>query len=133
MIAVNDGYPQTAPDSPVIKSMALVPVRHNCLEILKLSALEVNPQTSSITYYNTPEHIQMLGDYEEIAGWLQGYYTAWNIFVPKSHGNLTGETRPVQWMAWIFDYCRAHPAAGLTEAAASLGNALLKDIKNPMR
>jgi hypothetical protein len=36
-------------------------------------------------------------------------------------------------MTWIFDYCRAHPSEDLIDAASNLGNALIKDIKNPMR
>jgi hypothetical protein len=36
-----------------------------------------------------------------------GGYTAWNAFLPGSQGDLTGGTRPVQWMAWIFDFAAA--------------------------
>jgi len=103
---------------PPRQSMVLVPDRYKCLDLLELERLKVNPQQHIVS-----GDVQLAADYNTVVGWLQGFFTAWNIN-PTSDGDVTKQTNPYQWMAWIFSYCRAHPSGELLNAASELMNAM---------
>jgi hypothetical protein len=98
----------------------LAPQRHMCLALLELEKVEIDPQHGTIRF-----ETQLAADYNAAVSWLQGYFTAWNLFKPEAWGDLTKKTTPQQWMTWIFSYCRAHPSDNLLNAANQLANALM--------
>ena len=102
--------------------MALFPDRYKCLDLLELERVGVNPQTHTITTADP----NLAVDYHAVAGWLRGFFTAWN-FNPRSDGNVTKGATIYQIMAWIFSYCRAHPSDNLEGAAVEFMNAVRRD------
>jgi hypothetical protein len=103
-------------------SQMLVPDRHKCLDLLELERAKVNPQTNDIT----SDDPQLSADYVAVESWLQGFFTAVNIFA-QPDGNVTKGTKPHQWINWVFSYCRAQPSKNLWEAAVELLDALRRD------
>jgi hypothetical protein len=103
-------------------SMGLFPNRFMCLDLLQLERLEVGPD-GTMKFAYTQQDIKLIADYNETIGWLQGYFTAYN---DRTNGNLTKGTHPVQWMTWIFSYCRTNPSGNLLFAANELIKALIK-------
>jgi hypothetical protein len=102
--------------------MALFPPRYKCLDLLELERIKVNPQTNTITF----DDPQLAADYRAVAGWLQGWFTAWNLN-PSTDGDVTKGTTTYQMIVWTFSYCRAHPSETLVEVALQLLNALRRD------
>jgi hypothetical protein len=102
-------------------SQMLVPDRHKCLDLLELERVKVNPQTDTMTM--TSDNPELAVDYRTVAGWLQGFYTAVNVFA-QPDGDVTKSTKPHQWITWTLSYCRAHPSKNLSEAAFELLDAL---------
>ena len=115
---------QTSPESGSIK-YALLPHRYMCLDLLQLESLEVKSD-GTVGFSYTQQDSRLLADYNAVIGWLQGYFTALNF---TQHGDLTKNTRPVQWMTWIFSYCRTKPSGTLLDAADQLGKAFLGNSK----
>jgi hypothetical protein len=111
----NACFAETPGRSP---SMALLPDRHKCLDLLELERLKVNPQQEIIS-----GDIQLAADYRTVWGWLQGFFTAWNLNA-ASDGNVAKGATSYQVMAWIFSYCRAHPSEHLLNAASEFMNAM---------
>jgi hypothetical protein len=102
-------------------SMALLPNRSICFDLLELEKLEIGPDGIKFAY--TQEDIRLVADYYAIIGWLQGYFTAFN---DRTNGDLPKGTYPVQWMTWIFSYCRTNPSGNLSSAAHELIKVLIK-------
>jgi hypothetical protein len=102
-------------------SMALLPHRFMCFDLLELEKLEIGPNGIKFAY--TQQDIELVADYYATIGWLQGYFTAFN---DRTNGDLPKGTYPVQWMTWIFSYCRTNPSGNLSAAAHELIKALLK-------
>jgi hypothetical protein len=57
------------------------------------------------------------------SAWVLGYLTAYNEFV-AADGNVAAGADPDRVLAWIDNYCRAHPLDNLALAARSLVDAL---------
>src|SRR5262245_39856507 len=106
---------------PTRVPMALVPSRYKCIDLLELERIEGNSQNNTIRTTDT----ELALDYREVAGWLQGFFTAWN-HSKDTDGDITKGTKPYQWMAWIFSYCRTHPSENLPGAAFEFMNAMRK-------
>lgn len=103
--------------------MAELPTRHMCLDILELQMVETDPQTGNLRFQTSEHGINLVIDYMTVSGWLQGYFTATNIYYANAHGDLTKRTKPRAWMVWLFSYCQSHPTSGLLEAANVLTDA----------
>ena len=56
-------------------SMALFPKRYKCLDLLELERVEVDPQRNIMRSTD----VDLAVDYRAVAGWLQGFFTAWNL------------------------------------------------------
>jgi hypothetical protein len=110
--------PETGP------RMILLPDRYKCLELLELERVKVDPRTHTMTFTDP----QLAADYHNVAGWLRGFFTAFNTR-PDSDGNVTKGATTYQLMAWIFSYCRAHPSETLENVAVQFVNAM-KSTKN---
>jgi hypothetical protein len=107
-------------ETPGRQGMVLAPKRFKCLDLLELERVEVNPQRDTIS--GDPE---LMGDWRHTLGWLQGFFTGWNLN-PASDGDITKEATRYQVMAWIFSYCRAHPSDNLANAALQFIDAMSK-------
>jgi hypothetical protein len=59
-----------------------------------------------------------------VIGWLQGFFSAQNLFDLSIDGNFTQGTKSIDWMNWMFDYCREHPTKTLFDAGIGLSNEL---------
>jgi hypothetical protein len=104
--------------------MFLPPTRYQCLRMMEFEKLD--QANNKINVPMSTAGMQLYGDYAEVAGWLQGYFTGWNVWnTQSSGGNLTKETRATEWITWILSYCRNHPSSTLLEAANELANALM--------
>jgi hypothetical protein len=118
LIGINGNACFAEPQGPPGQRMALLPDRYKCLGLLELEKLKVDQQQQTIS-----GDVNLAADYHAVVGWLRGFFTAWNLN-PASDGNVTKQTNPYQWMAWIFSYCRAHPSGDLLNAASELMNAM---------
>jgi len=75
----------------------LFPIRYKCLDLLELERIKINPQTDTLTF----DDLQLAADCQAVRGWLQGFFTAWNI-TEQPDGNVTKGTTTTQMMAWTF-------------------------------
>jgi LysR family transcriptional regulator of gallate degradation len=71
--------------------------------------------------------------YEEVKGWLQGYFTAANIFDGRGDGDFTKELKPRDLMSQVFGYCRSNPTKGLMDAVGELHRALREKAEQLIR
>jgi hypothetical protein len=71
--------------------------------------------------------------YEEVKAWLQGYFTAANIFDGRGDGDFTKEMKPHDLMTWMFGYCRSNPTKGLMDAVAELHRSLREKVEQLIR
>src|SRR6516164_8276544 len=90
-ISVDDCLAETQTPPPPKRFQMLLPIRYKCLDLLELEKIRVNPQTNTITT-NDPE---LAADYRTVAGWLQGWFTAWN-FNSGTDGDVTKGTTTSQ-------------------------------------
>src|SRR5215467_5367047 len=104
--------------------LVIAPHRYECMDLLELEKIKVDPQTQTITY---PD-IRLATDYVEVAGWLSGWFSAWNTN-KNTGGNFTKGANMYPIMPWIFSYCRAHPSKNLEDAAFELLNAFRRDTR----
>ena len=111
---------QTPPNRGPIT--AFTPRRYNCLDLLELERLAVNPQTNTLSTFD----YQLAADYYAVSGWLQGFLTAQNVD-PNSDGNVAKGATIYQITRWIFSYCRAHPSENLLYATIEFLNAVHRD------
>jgi hypothetical protein len=76
--------------------MVLYPKRYKCLELLELERVKVDPQTAIMT----SDDLQLVSDYNAVASWLLGFFTAWN-FNKDTDGDVTKRATSYQMMAWV--------------------------------
>src|SRR5262249_34179216 len=94
---------------------------NKCVDILQLESLKIKDD-GTITGY---DKLQLVGDFLAIEGWLQGYFTAMNMYDSRTAGDITMHTKPREWMVWIFNYCKSNPWATLPQAGYELSKVLL--------
>jgi hypothetical protein len=68
----------------------------------------------------SPTNVRLLIDKANTIGWLKGFFTARNFFDETTDGNITKGSTPSEWMHKVFNFCRAHPSATLSEGALGL-------------
>jgi len=125
LISGNACLAQTHTPPPSVKR-AILPLRYKCLDLLELEKIQVNQQTNTMTYNDAQS--QLAADYNSVAGWFQGFFTAVNTIEPDG-GDITKGTTIHQWITWAFSYCRAHPSDTLTEVAVELLNSFRRDTR----
>jgi hypothetical protein len=101
------------------------PERSNCTDILELEKLNYDAEKNVIRLDYL--HPQRGAIYMAVIGWLQGFFSAQNLFDLSIDGNFTQGTKSIDWMNWMFSYCREHPTKTLFDAGIGLSNALKRD------
>jgi hypothetical protein len=105
----------------------LYPTVHRCFEIFRFESIPVNHDKG--TFDIMSDRVQLTLHYTEVVGWLQGYFTARNNFDLSSDGDITRGTKPLEWMNWIYSYCRSHPSGTMIEIANELARALQPQLQ----
>lgn len=100
------------------------PERSSCSDILELQKLTYDPERNVIRLDYL--HPQRGAIYMAVVGWLQGFFSARNLFDLSIDGDFTQGSKSLDWMNWMFAYCREHPANTLFDAGIGLSNALAK-------
>jgi hypothetical protein len=108
-------------ETPGRESAIWLPERYNCLAILELERLKIDLE--HMTVYD--DDIRLAADFRQLSGWLQGFFSAWNIN-PASDGNVTKGANSYQVIIWIFSYCRAHPSNNVVDAVFEFMKAVSK-------
>jgi len=103
------------------------PERNKCFDILELQKLNFDPDRNIIKL--DYRHPQRGADYMAIVGWLQGFFSARNLFDLSIDGDFTQGSKQIDWMNWIFSYCQDHPANTLFDAGIGLSQVLAKSYK----
>jgi hypothetical protein len=98
------------------------PERSNCSDILDLQKLNYDPEQNVIRLDYL--HPQRGAIYMAVIGWLQGFFSAQNLFDLSIDSDFTQGTRSIDWMNWMFSYCREHPTSTLFDAGIGLSNSL---------
>ncbi len=98
------------------------PERSNCSDILELQKLNYDPEQNVIRLDYL--HPQRGAIYMAVIGWLQGFFSAQNLFDLSIDGNFTQGTKSIDWMNWMFTYCQENPNKTLFDAGIGLSNAL---------
>jgi hypothetical protein len=98
------------------------PERSNCADILELQKLNYDPEQNVIRLDYL--HPQRGAIYMAVIGWLQGFFSAQNLFDLSIDSDFTQGTKSIDWMNWMFSYCREHPTNTLFDAGIGLSNAL---------
>ena len=103
------------------------PERNTCSHILELQKLNFDPERNVIKLDYL--HPQRGADYMAIVGWLQGFFSARNLFDLSIDGDFTQGSKQIDWMNWIFSYCQEHPSNTLFDAGIGLSQVLAKSYK----
>jgi len=98
------------------------PERSNCRDILELQKLNYDSEQNVIRLDYL--HPQRGAIYMAVIGWLQGFFSAQNLFDLSIDGNFTQGTKSIDWMNWMFSYCRENPTKTLFDAGIGLSNEL---------
>jgi hypothetical protein len=98
------------------------PERSNCTDILELQKLNYDPEQNVIRLDYL--HPQRGAIYMSVIGWLQGFFSAQNLFDLSVDSDFTQGTKSIDWMNWMFSYCREHPTNTLFDAGIGLSNTL---------
>jgi hypothetical protein len=107
---------------------------NRCFDILRLESIPIDHDKGTVSIMS--DRVQLTLDHFAVIGWLQGYFTARNNFDLASDGSIAAGTKPLQWMSWIYSYCRSHPSGTLIEAANELAKAFQPQLQGqttPMR
>ena len=104
------------------------PQQSACSDILESEKLNYDPERNVIRLDYL--HPQRGATYMAVLGWLQGFFSARNLFDLSVDGDITQGTRSLDWMNWMFEYCRAHPNSTLFDAGIGLSNALAKSYRD---
>ena len=107
------------------------PEHSNCTDILDLEKLNYDPQQNIIRLDYL--HPQRGAIYMAVIGWLQGFFSAQNLFDLSIDGNFTQGTKSIDWMNWMFSYCREHPTNTLFDAGIGLSNTLKRSYLESRR
>jgi len=95
---------------------------YKCVDIVELEKVPIK-ERDTIQFYT--DKFQLAGNYVEILGWLEGYFTAMNMYDSRTAGDITMGTKGREWMVWIFNYCKSNPWATLPQASSELSKVLL--------
>ena len=98
------------------------PERSSCSDILESQKLSYDPEQNVIKLDYL--HPQRGATYMAVMGWLQGFFSAQNLFDLSIDGDFTQGTKSLDWMNWIFSYCRENPSRTLFDAGIGLSNSL---------
>ena len=107
------------------------PERSNCSDILELQKLTYDPEQNVIRLDYL--HPQRGAIYMAVVGWLQGFFSARNLFDLSIDGDFTQGTKSLDWMNWMFSYCREHPTSTLFDAGIGVSNVLTQAYKESRR
>lgn len=107
------------------------PEHSTCADILELQKLTYDPERNVIRLDYL--HPQRGATYMAVVRWLQGFFSARNLFDLSIDGDFTQGTTSPDWMNWMFSYCREHPASTLFDAGIGLSNVLTKAYKESRR
>jgi hypothetical protein len=99
----------------------LITATYKCVDIVELE--KVPTKDNTVQFYT--DKIQSAGAYLEIVGWLEGYFTAMNMYDSRTGGDITMGTKGREWMVWMFNYCKSNPWATLSNASYELSKVLL--------
>jgi hypothetical protein len=101
------------------------PNRHSCLSILEFARLQIDQRTGFIQLnLLSSGDLNLAGDYQAFIGWLMGYVTARNAYDPNISPTTGAGTRPIEWMNWVYSYCRSHPSDEAIAVAYELSSTL---------
>jgi hypothetical protein len=98
------------------------PERSSCMDILESQKLSYDREQNVIRLDYL--HPQRGATYMAVIGWLQGFFSAQNLFDLSVDGDFTQGSKSIDWMNWIFNYCKEHPAGTLFDAGIGLSNSL---------
>jgi len=90
-----------------------MPRRVQCVDILELERLRIDPKNGNVTFY--PQDSELYIDYTADIWWLQGFLAGRQADNPYY---------PPQLATWLFSYCRANPTKTLYDAALGLSGSL---------
>ena len=76
------------------------PERSNCSDILDLQKLTYDPEQNVIRLDYL--HPQRGAIYMAVVGWLQGFFSAQNLFDLSIDSDFTKGTKSLDWMNWMF-------------------------------
>ena len=107
------------------------PERSSCTDILESEKLNYDPERNVIKLDYL--HPQRGATYMAVIGWLQGFFSAQNLFDLSIDGDFTQGTKSFDWMNWIFGYCHEHPTNTLFDAGIGLSNALKRSYLESRR
>jgi len=107
------------------------PERSNCSDILELQKLNYDSEQNVIRLDYL--HPQRGAIYMAVIGWLQGFFSAQNLFDLSIDGNFTQGTKSIDWMNWMFSYCRENPTKTLFDAGIGLSNELKRSYLESRR
>jgi hypothetical protein len=103
------------------------PERSSCTDILESQKLNYDPEQNIIRLDYL--HPQRGATYMAVIGWLQGFFSAQNLFDLSVDGDFTQGTKSIDWMNWMFSYCRDNPTKTLFDAGIGLSNTLKRAYK----
>jgi hypothetical protein len=109
-----------APRAGVYQSY--LPNRNKCADVLQLKALQMKDDG---TIQISPNNVGLVAQFSEVLGWLEGYFTAMNIYDNRTGGDVSLNTKRREWMVWIYDYCKSNPHSSLVEASSELAKVLI--------
>jgi hypothetical protein len=107
------------------------PQQVKCSDILELQKLNIDSERNVIKLDYL--HPQRGADYMAVVGWLQGFFSARNLFDVSIDGDFTQGSKSIEWMDWMFGFCRDHPTKTLFDAGIGLSNKLAKAYRESRR
>ena len=107
------------------------PEQVTCPDILELQKLNIDSDRNVIRLDYL--HPQRGADYMAVVGWLQGFFSARNLFDVSIDGDFTQGSKSIDWMNWMFGFCREHPTKTLFDAGIGLSNKLAKAYRESRR
>ena len=107
------------------------PQQVQCSDILELQKLNIDSERNVIRLDYL--HPQRGADYMAVVGWLQGFFSARNLFDVSIDGDFTQGSKSIDWMNWMFGFCRDHPTKTLFDAGIGLSNVLAKAYRESRR
>src|SRR5258707_7175712 len=96
------------------------PEQVTCPDILELQKLNIDSDRNVIKLDYL--HPQRGADYMAVVGWLQGFFSARNLFDVSIDGDFTQGSKSVDWMKWMVGFCREQPTKTLFDAGTRLSH-----------
>jgi hypothetical protein len=120
IVLVSQAAAQAPKENRVFQN--LMTATYKCVDIVELEKVPIK-DGDTVQFYT--DKVQLAGAYIEILGWLEGYFTAMNMYDSRTAGDITMGTKGREWMVWIFNYCKSNPWATLSDAGYELSKVLL--------